>query len=88
MLWAEVWFCRIWNVWAETIRAEASLLIAQSRREEASQKDQIKVAEMQKEMQQFLLTLKQKGEQFDQTIIKDLTELELKYGKDVPGAIV
>jgi hypothetical protein len=73
---------------AETIRAEASLLIAQSRREEASQKDQIKVAEMRQEMQQFLLTLKQKGEQFDQTIIKDLTELELKYGKDVPGAIV
>jgi hypothetical protein len=73
---------------AEKIRAEASLLVAQSRKQEANQKDQISVAKMRQDMQQFLLNLRQSGEQFDQNIIKDLTELELKYGQDVPGSTV
>jgi hypothetical protein len=73
---------------AEKIRAEASLIVAQSKKSEADQKDRIKVAEMRQDMQQFLLTMRQKGDEFDQTIIKDLTEMELKYGQDVPGAIV
>jgi hypothetical protein len=73
---------------AEKIKAEASLLIAQSKKQEADQKDQIKVAEMQQDMQQFLLKLRQDGTQFDQNMLKQLTELELKYSQDVPGALV
>jgi len=73
---------------AEKIRAEASLLIAQSKKSEADQKDTIKIAQMQQDMQQFMLKMRQDQSQYDQDTIKDLTELELKYGKDVPGAIV
>lgn len=73
---------------AEKIRAEATLLVAQSRKSEADQKDQIKVAELRQDMQQFLLTLRQNSDQFDQSMIKDLTEMELKHGEDVPGSIV
>lgn len=73
---------------AQRIDAEAKLLIAQSRKSEADQKDRIKVAEMQQDMRQFLLTMRQNGRQFDQEMIKDLTELELKYNQDVPGAAV
>lgn len=73
---------------AENIKAQASLIVAQSRREEANQKDQLKANEMRQDMQQFLLKLRQSNDQFDQDMIKQLTELELKYGTDVPGAIV
>jgi len=71
---------------AEKIRAQASLMVAESRKQEANQKDQLQIMKMRQDMQQFLLSLRQSGEQFDQGIIKDLTELELKYGQDVPGA--
>jgi hypothetical protein len=65
----------------EQMKAQASLMIAQSKKEDASTKSR-------QDMQQFLLTLRQSSEQFDQQMIKDLTELELKYGQDVPGAAV
>jgi hypothetical protein len=73
---------------AQKIDAQAKLLIAQSKKQEADQKDQIKVAEMRQDMQQFMLKLRQDGQQFDQDMLKDLTELELKYGQDVPGSAV
>lgn len=73
---------------AEKIRAQASLLIAESKKQEANQKDQLQVMKMRQDMQQFLLTMKQNQNQFDQDLIKELTEMELKYGENVPGALV
>lgn len=73
---------------AQRIDAEAKLIIAQSRKSEADQKDRIKVAEMRQDMRQFMLNLRQSDQQFDQKMIKDLTEMELKYNQDVPGSTV
>ena len=72
----------------EQMKAQASLMIAQSRKSEADQKDKIKLAEMRQDLQKFLITQRQKGEEFNQEKILQLTEMELKYGQDVPGAAV
>ena len=65
----------------EQMKAQAQLLIAQSKKEDASTK-------ARQDMQQFLLNLRENSEQFDQETILKLTEMELKYGQDVPGAAV
>jgi hypothetical protein len=73
---------------AEKIRAEAALLVAQSRKSEADQKDIIKMQEMENDMKQFLITAKQNKEKLDDDLVMKLTELELKYSTNIPGAAV
>lgn len=65
----------------EQMKAQAQLLIAQSKKEDASTK-------ARQDMQQFLITARNNSDQFDQETILKLTEMELKYGQDVPGAAV
>jgi hypothetical protein len=67
--------------------AEAELIKAQARMAEVNQRDTLKAQEMRQDMQKFLLKLRQDDDQFNQDTIKDLTEMELKYSKNVPGAL-
>jgi hypothetical protein len=39
-------------------------------------------------MKQFQASFAQQNREFQETMAKQLTELELKYSKDVPGALV
>ena len=66
---------------AEQIKQEAFLLKAQS-------DAQIKVAQLESDSQQFQATFAQQNKQFQEDMAKQLTELELKYNTDVPGAKV
>lgn len=61
--------------------AEAELIKAQAKMKEVEGKETLS-------MRKFLLEMRQKAEQFDKGLAKELTELELKYGRDVPGAQV
>ena len=61
--------------------AEAELIKAQAKLAEAQGKDS-------RESRQFVLKMAQEDTEFRATLAKDLTELELKYGTDVPGAVV
>jgi hypothetical protein len=73
---------------AERIKARAKLIEAESKKQQADQKDRLSLLEMQQDMRQFIMKTRQEGRQFDEQMIRDLTELELKYGQDVPGASV
>ena len=66
---------------AEQIKQEAFLLKAQS-------DAQIKVAQLESDSQQFQATFAQQNKEFQENMAKQLTELELKYNTDVPGAVV
>ena len=61
--------------------AEAEMIKAQAKLAEAQGKDA-------RESRQFILKMAQEDTAFRATLAKDLTELELKYGQDVPGAVV
>jgi hypothetical protein len=58
----------------EQIKAQASLA-------EQQQKQQF-------ETQKLLLEMEQKRKEFETNYLTKLTELELKYGQNVPGALV
>lgn len=66
---------------AETIKARAKLIEAQG-------SQSLEVGKMQEEQRQFNAKLLQQNEEFMKTMAAKLTELELKYGQDVPGATV
>ena len=68
--------------------AEAELIKAQARMAEVNQRDTLKAQEMDQDMQKFVLKLSQEDEHFRQTLIKELTKLELDSNKHVPGALV
>lgn len=59
---------------AELIKARAKLVEAQGKGEQS--------------MREFIMEFAQENKQFAETLAKDLTELELKYGRNVPGALV
>lgn len=73
---------------AEQVRAQAELIKAQMKKEEANQKDVLKAAELDQKDRHFQQELAAEDEKNRQDLIKDLTELELKYNKDVPGSSV
>ena len=73
---------------AEQVRAQAELIKAQIRKEEADQKDAIKVAELAQKDEHFKAKLAQEDEHHRQEQVVDLTKLELDSGKDVPGSSV
>lgn len=66
---------------AQNPLAEAEQIKAQARLAEQQQKQQFEAERMMLEMQQ-------KQQQFEQNYLAKLTELELKYQTNVPGAIV
>lgn len=68
--------------------AEAEMIKAQARLTEAQGKGQLEAAKAQAETQKFMMKLAQEDDHFRQELIKQLTELELKYGTNVPGAAV
>lgn len=68
--------------------AEAELIRAQAKMAEVNQRDTLKAQEMQNDMQKFMIKMAQEDDQFRQTLIKDLTKLELDSGQNVPGAAV
>lgn len=61
--------------------AEAELIRAQAKMAEATGKST-------NDMQKFVMELAQKDEHFRKTLAENLTELELKYQQNVPGASV
>lgn len=73
---------------AEHIRAQAELVKAEMRKQEATQKDAIKIAELEQKDEHFKREMAHKEKLHNEGQIKDLTELELKYNKDVPGSQV
>ena len=66
---------------AEEIKQQAFLIKAQS-------DAQIKVAQLESDSQQFQATFAQQNKEFQENMARQLTELELKYGSDVPGSTV
>jgi hypothetical protein len=66
---------------AEQIKQEAFLVKAQS-------DAQIKVAQLQSDNEQFQATLLADAKKQNEDMAARLTELELKYNTDVPGAVV
>lgn len=68
--------------------AEAELIKAQARMAEVNQRDTLKAQEMQMDMQRFIAKMAQEDDHFRQTLIKDLTKMELDSGKNVPGSTV
>ena len=66
---------------AEEIKQQAFLIKAQS-------DAQIKVAQLESDNQQFQATFAQQNKEFQENMARQLTELELKYGSDVPGSTV
>jgi hypothetical protein len=66
---------------AEKIKQEAFLMKAQS-------DAQIKVAQLESGNEQFRIKTAQDAKQFQEDMAKQLTELELKYNTNVPGAVV
>lgn len=66
---------------AETIKQQAFLAKAQS-------DAQLQVAKLAQDSEQFRVTTAQKQDQFNKDLAERLTELELKYGADVQGALV
>jgi hypothetical protein len=73
---------------SENPLAEAELIKARARMAEVNQRDTLKAQEMQHKQRMDMLNLAQDNDQFRQEMIKDLTELELKYSQDVPGSAV
>jgi hypothetical protein len=68
--------------------AEAETIKAQARLAEANNKDTIAVAKLREEERQFNMTFTNENKQFRDNYIKDLTELQLKYGVNVPGDLI
>ena len=66
---------------SEQIKAEASLIKARSDAE-------IKIMEMQQKQQQFMAEMQAREVKRDEDMAIKLTEMELKYSKNVPGALV
>lgn len=66
---------------SEQIKAQAGLIKAKSDAE-------IKIMEMQQAQQQFIAEMKERETKRDEEMAMKLTEMELKYKKDVPGALV
>jgi cell division septum initiation protein DivIVA len=66
---------------AETIKAEAKLI-------EAEGKQELDAATMLKDMKQFQESQAADMKKHNDNVATRLTELELKYGADVPGAVV
>ena len=66
---------------AETIKAEASLIQAEA-------KQQLDIAKLQENQRQFDIKTQNQQKDFEEKMIEKLTELELKYQKDVPGSVV
>lgn len=66
---------------SEQIKAQATLIKAQGDQE-------VKLLQAQQNQQQFLMEFAQQNKQFQEDMAKQLTELELKYNNDVPGALV
>jgi len=66
---------------SEQIKAQAGLIKAKSDAE-------IKMMEMQQQQQQFIAEMQEREVKRDEEMAMKLTEMELKYKKDVPGALV
>jgi len=66
---------------SEQIKAQATLVKAQGDNE-------VKLMQAQQDQQQFLMEFQQQNKEFQENMAAKLTELELKYNKDVPGAVV
>jgi len=65
---------------AETIKAQASLI-------KATGEQSLKVGQMQEDQRQFNAEMAQSQEQFNKELAAKLTELELKFQQQVPGAL-
>lgn len=66
---------------AEGIRAQAKLIEAQQRKEIEEMKEASK-------FQQFMMEFNEKSQQFQEEMLRKITELELKYNHDLPGGLV
>jgi hypothetical protein len=66
---------------SEQIKAQATLIKAQG-------DNQVKLLQEQNDNQQFMMEFAQQNKEFQENMAKQLTELELKYNTDVPGAVV
>ena len=66
---------------SEQIKAEAGLIKAKSDAE-------IKIMQMQQDQQQFMVEMQAREAKRDEDMAIKLTEMELKYQSDVPGALV
>jgi hypothetical protein len=66
---------------SETIRAQAKLI-------EAQVKQQSELDKLAEQIRQFNISTAQNQEQFDQTLAKDLTQMEIDSGQDIPGSTV
>ena len=66
---------------SEQIKAQAGLIKAKSDAE-------IKMMEMQQQQQQFIAEMQEREDKRNEEMAAKLTEMELKYNKNVPGALV
>ena len=66
---------------SEQIKAQAGLIKAKSDAE-------IKMLEMQQQQQQFIAEMQEREDKRNEEMAAKLTEMELKYNKNVPGALV
>lgn len=66
---------------SEQIKAQATLVKAQG-------DNQVKVLQAQQDQQQFMLSFAQQNKEFQDKLAAQLTEMELKYNRDVPGSTV
>jgi len=68
--------------------AEAEQIKAQAKLIEAQGKQSLDFNKFQEDQRQFNIEAAQKQEQFNSELAAKLTELELKFNTDVPGAVV
>ena len=68
--------------------AEAETIKAQAKLAEAQNKDSIAVARLQSDNEKFTRQMAFDREKQREDYIKDLTELQLKYGVNVPGDLI
>jgi hypothetical protein len=66
---------------SEQIKAEAGLIKARSDAE-------IKLMQMQQDQQQFMVDMQAREAKREEDMALKLTEMELKYSKNVPGALI
>ena len=68
--------------------ASAARITAEGKITETERKRELDVAEMLEESRQFNVETAQNQDQFNKKLAAQLTELELKFNKDVPGSNV
>ena len=68
--------------------SEVEVIKAQAKSQADDKSAALGVAQLQEDARQFNITAAQKGVKQQEDVALDLTEKELKYGTDVPGAVV